>query len=917
MPSPRVPHAVAVLAAIASSSVAAHGLVAQRVQVRAEVPIAVQGKLLADPAKAGGRVTDPGPVVRLLESPNVDRFLRRAQDFIGRSDWPNAIRVIQDVIEGRTLEEATEREAAGREFTGTRPAGENPTTAASETAQSTGSSAHDPWRDAGESSTQSVFSADDRLYRPVQRLCHELLAAMPPEAVAWYRAQYAVHADRELDAARRARDVAALELVHDRWFLTRAANQALRTAGDLLMDQGRMRAAYQAYRRLLDVHQESARRDAGLDDLWLRTRAMLCLALLGERSSAGAVIDELREHHAMDSLRIQGELVPVAGLAESDAFRAVGVAHAAETARTRATAFRSPNERPVPLFEHRFTDPAPYRPGKGQDDQGQVVFIGNDNESPSATPRYGDFQPGTHACFLPGGAPDSATLAFFDHFRVTLVEASSGKLLASTTLDATVPGPAPGTPRVRIPAYDWNVLRVGADAERIYSVTGPSGRRLAGMKSVLRTTLEARRRSDLEPVWSTEASQELRDVTFLAAPTVEGSKLFVPAMHAGTYWLLALNANDGSILFRTPLHREGTELAKPPTVPVVVDAGSAYVLTNAGALASVDVLSGSIEWIRRYERSDPIRPPRRRPVADTQRQVAFGGQYFRELPLDGFAPSDLVVEGGLVVIAPSDGEELICVDGATGEPRWMCERRDMQYVIGAELGLLFLGGEDSVTAIGLASGVRLWRSSLPAFEGSTRWRGRGLVRDGRLLVPAERSVLVMPTDASQPWTSIPIPSFRLGRDPLGGATNLFAHGPWLAAAHAGGIEVFSTVDALFDVARQIDDPLRKAMVLAQAGELVAAVDAIENVAPSTDAGLLDEVGRRMVAWCGEIALAHATRGSRDKALEAMARARARMTSNRLVQRWHLVRIELFAALGDLDAVGAEQEALYALMETGG
>jgi hypothetical protein len=323
VPSPRVPHAVAVLAAIAPFALSS-GLPGQRLEAKPEVPIAVHDRLLADPAKAATQTGDPGPVVRLLESPNVDRFLRRAQDFLGRSDWPNAIRVIQDVIEGRTLEEGAPAGAEPAEVPA--PAKPNPQPApgpgvtrrtAAGQPEAAQPVADDPWRNADESGAQSVFSADERLYRPVQRLCHELLASLPPEGVAWYRTQFEVIADREYAAALRARDVSALELVYDRWFLTRAAARRCArpaTCSWTRADAGGPPGVSPAARRL----SESARRESGIDELWLRARLMLCLALLGERASAEAAVEELRSAHAEDSLRIQGELVPVKGLLESE-----------------------------------------------------------------------------------------------------------------------------------------------------------------------------------------------------------------------------------------------------------------------------------------------------------------------------------------------------------------------------------------------------------------------------------------------------------------------------------------------------------------------------------------------------------------------------------------------------------------------
>src|SRR5262245_227486 len=65
---------------------------------RVEVPLGAV-------AQAQGSVADdPGVAVEMFENPNLDRFLRRAQDFLAREQYASAIEVLQDVIEGRTLE---------------------------------------------------------------------------------------------------------------------------------------------------------------------------------------------------------------------------------------------------------------------------------------------------------------------------------------------------------------------------------------------------------------------------------------------------------------------------------------------------------------------------------------------------------------------------------------------------------------------------------------------------------------------------------------------------------------------------------------------------------------------------------------------------------------------------------------------
>lgn len=873
------------------------------------MPIGVQSGVLQEP-KPAGVVDDPGTPVRMLESSNVDRFLRRAQDFLGREDWPNAIKILQAVIEGRTVEEAEGGTPPG---TGV-PAVAEPTPAPED--PSAAPAPGGAWQDLGENGTQSVFSADNRLFRPVQRLCHELLASMPPAGTAWYRAQYEVVADKDLAAARAGRDVGALNAIYEHYFLTRSAGLALRAAADLLMDQGRLRAAQQAYRDLLEVYPETLRREAGIDELWVRARIALCLAMLGENNATGAAIADLRDHHGDESLRIEGELLPVKALEQSPLFSAARVTRVTDLGH-RPSALAAAGDTPVPLFEFRYADPQPYRPGRNANDDGSVIFVGGDAQGAAAAPRYTDFQPGNSVLFVPGQGPDEAELAFLDHYRLTLIDVPSGRVRAATDLSATVPSPTPGVPRMRIPTYDWMLLRVALAGDRLFTITGPGNVRLSGTKPLTRTTLEARRHSDLSLEWSSANSPILRDACFLATVVIDGDKLFVPAMVSEAFWLVALDARDGSVLFRTPLHREGTELTKPPAAPVVVESGTAYVLTNAGAVAAVDTLTGNLKWIRRYERSDPLRPRARVRVQNDARQMGFGGQVFHEVALDGFAPSDLVLRDGLLVLAPMDGNMLICLDASTGETRWRCERRDMQFPLGVEGDALFVGGEDSVTVLDFASGLRRARIDVPPFEGSANWRGRGMVCNGLVVIPSNRSLLVRRIGDDQGWSTITLPSFRLGLDPLGGPVNLFAQGPWFAAVHAGGIEVFSTNRAMRMVADQLEDPLRKASILAQAGELLAAVDALETIDLVKHPESRAAVGDRMLALSSEIALAYSSHGSREQALAMLDRARKTIQSAPMVERWHLARIEVFHALGDMDAMSDEQQALYKLMETGG
>lgn len=67
-------------------------------------PVGLQGGIVPGTDDASD---DIGRPARMLESTSVDRFVRAAKDLLAREDHVGAIRILQDVIEGRTVEEPT------------------------------------------------------------------------------------------------------------------------------------------------------------------------------------------------------------------------------------------------------------------------------------------------------------------------------------------------------------------------------------------------------------------------------------------------------------------------------------------------------------------------------------------------------------------------------------------------------------------------------------------------------------------------------------------------------------------------------------------------------------------------------------------------------------------------------------------
>jgi tetratricopeptide (TPR) repeat protein len=873
------------IAVLAAASLSA------QVRVRVEA-----GGRMVMVAPEGAGAADGGVPVQMFESPNLDRYLRKAQDLIARADHAGAIKVLQDVVEGRTLFDAGALAEPGRPVP--EPGERQPF------------DEDDP--------AHAVFSSDERLYRPVRRLCQELLAALPPQGIALYREKHEAAARALFEQGLRARDVHALERVFERYFVTVSAALALNAAGDVQMHQARYRGAIQTWRTLLEVYPAAARTEiTGLSDVAVSVKIVLCLMQLGERARAAELLESLQAQHPDATVRVMGELVRVADLRRSELF-AGAIAGAPRTTAPQPLALRAPVEDFVPVWEHRFFEPDPYQ--AAQRTRSSQVFMIEGQADGGAAPRPDFLSPGSSVAFSDG------EVLFLDHFRVRVGDLRTGMLRRESEGELGVPKPDASRARNRYALYDQVAQRVVEDEARYYAIVG---RAHAGnpIDPLLRNDLVACDRTTMAQVWSSEewrsagasAAGDYRDVTFLAAPTVFGQRLLVPILTRGIYALQCVDATNGEPLFRAHLHHGGSPLARAPSAPVALHKGIAYVLTNAGTVGAVDAFTGSTLWIRKYEREHPLRPPTpgRRPNAHAQ---LVAGTVYREIATEGFAPSDLIAIEGRLIVAPADGSVLLCLDGASGEILWLLSRPYRSaYVLGHNGAQVLLAGGEQVMCIDLRTGVRQWSAALPA---PSAWHGRGFVLDDLIAVPGDRCVYTLPLRGNGAergageWQRIPLRTAAVGAAPLEGASNLFVHGPYLVACYEGGIELHASLQALHELAQQTEDPEARAGWLTQAGDLVAAVAALEGLI--ADAARPEperaRAARRALPLVRDVALAMAAHAARAESLAMLQRCAEWPLSRGDRLQWQLARIEVLVALGDETAASVERDALYAMME---
>lgn len=925
---------------LACASLCAAVLSAQQLRVNAPLgALATRG--------AEQSIDDPGKRVEMFENPNLDRYLERAQMFLDLDDYTAAVKVLQDVIEGRTVEvfatrdEGKDQDAEDRNSGATqKDAPKTDSKPAKPRAAQTGRRSTSAGTKKGDERVASgeldarnaVFSRDGRIYRPVRRLCHELLSRMPDVGIQIYRTRHEFAADEMLTAAMVTGSLTALEQVANRYFVTLPAGRAMMLLADRLMHEGRYRASVQVLRDLIGVYPAQNRKELGIRDSWCHFKIALCLQLAGENEAAQQAVTQLADEYTEESLRIRGQLETIRELPNSKLFARDTVAIAAVPDRNAGIQWLQPETTElVPLWQYRFGNEQPYKDAKPSNRGGRNgMFFDGANRS-TAMPFANRYGPGTRVLFSSERDGDRSVprAVFLEHFRLRLADASSGLLIGQGDGVDAPPLAREGHPRVRIAACDYALLRPVEDEAHRFVIIGHESNTTQSKESLKSSQIVAYDKVTGKRAWTSENWQDgangLRQVTFLAAPTVFGGRLMLPSIRKDAYTLECLDRRTGEPLWHTPLHAGGSPFFKAPGCPVVVQGGIAFVATNAGCVAAVDAFAGDLRWIRRYERHDSAHKTfkkKKKPRSNGRRFNGYNNQ-FTQAVLDSFLPSDMIMHDGLLIIAPCDGEVLLAIEAATGQPVWMLDGRTryapygrLTEVIGHDATQLFVMSDSHLVSIELEGGLVRWMQKLPSWAGPKySGRGRGLVANGKVIVPNMRELLVFDANNKAPMRRLQLPAFDESREPLNGSCHVVVNGPWLAVGYQGGVEVYSTTKALGELAGNTEDSLRKASYLTKSGQPQQAEKVLaEAVSNSTDERVRVRAAKQLLALVSGRAERLARDGKLPAALKAMDEVRELLADRTVRLNWHLARIEICKDAGDMRAHETEQQSLYDYME---
>jgi outer membrane protein assembly factor BamB/tetratricopeptide (TPR) repeat protein len=270
---------------------------------------------------------------------------------------------------------------------------------------------------------------------------------------------------------------------------------------------------------------------------------------------------------------------------------------------------------------------------------------------------------------------------------------------------------------------------------------------------------------------------------FSNQPTVLPARLSPAVAYLDDFIVAASVKVESEILvYLTALDRNGKErwstylgsvessdylgMGSTVSIPLVVD-GYAYVLTNLGFLASVDVVDGQIRWLQAYGRLTD--QGKVQSIRDRRRWQA----------------NPILARDGLLYLAPQDTDSLVCIDAPTGEIVWKFPRDVHTTMLGFHDGKLILGGR-SIRALALdgeSHGRAVWRWKPPNTNLISLGRS-ALVRD-RVLVSDLNALYTIDLSTGKEL-SVALWDFR------GGGGNLAPlPSGHLAVASSGGILIYN------------------------------------------------------------------------------------------------------------------------------
>lgn len=712
---------------------------------------------------------------------------------------------------------------------------------------------------------EALCHPSPRLYVPLRAQVEERLAGFPPEGLAAYRQQVDRLAESQYAAAVARGDLAGVAAVAARFLLSSAGDNALDRLATAWLARGEPGRALRAWRRLLALCPDSDVAPAPL-----AAKLAVCLAQVQSPNAAGALLRAVADRLGPDTKTvIAGQATDLAALAAALAALPPAPEDASEwpVAGGNADHSRVPRSaiRPGALLWADVVQPR--ETARAAAEQRARLLVDGEGLPPEPSVRVLPIVSNGAAVYPTRGG-------------VVAREASTGKLRWEWPWQGEPRDWRGGGPFALPGSYSgsWSCSAEGLRVFCSIPMQVIAARGELGIGGEL-VALDARsgapqwRRSALSLLPADRATAGW----FVSAPLPVAGRLIV-GLRGGAggddFYLGCLRACDGSLLWRTfiaarpsdPLYRFGRY--EPWFEGMAAEAhGLAIACTGGGIVAGVEVASGAIRWLARYD------------------QVASRRAGWRWYRHDGWRSWTPLVADGIAYATPPDSDYLYAMDADTGRLLWRSERGDHRYMAGAREGRVYVAGSDAA-CLGPAGKLE-WQVQLPSPAA-----GRPVIAGRVLHVPVAGGIVFLDCATGGELAHVAradLPgglSARPGADPL--SSDLLVAAAKLFVATPYSVSVFGPLDRLAAIERQLaadpDDPLARYALgqeLQWAGDVPAAIQALARVVDaaarkpgSVDAAVLSDARRRLAACHSEMATRHERAGRLGPALASCEAALA-------------------------------------------
>jgi outer membrane protein assembly factor BamB len=604
-------------------------------------------------------------------------------------------------------------------------------------------------------------------------LCHQRLAALPPEQLAAYRKRIEPQARKWYEQGSAAHDEQLLRRVVDEAFCSQPAPRALDMLGDLAFERGDFGEAERSWRHIVQPAAESEQRgadnepwphlvcpDPQVDVARIRAKQFLAQLFRGDGQSSRPPLEKeltaFRAHHASSEGRLAGRRGNYADTLQALLRDTIPLRPREETLAWPTFAADPGRSSSVNGAARRlqriFLQPPQWRFSLEHHARLESELLAKPTDkplTPSARNRAMAFHPvivGDNVLVA-----DTRTVAAYSLIKGT----------ASVWYEKDVP--------------ENQSLKLPAPADLRYTLTVAGDRVFArlGMRDLIAERDGKENFSylvclNLTPGngekrfrWVATSDEVSRNAVFEGAPIVKDGRVLIAATRfEGGQSITAIHCYSAhtdrapqaiwrrDVCSTTELHGN----ARRWRHNLLTLAGSLVVYaSHSGAIIALDAQTGRQVWAVRYPSQSGTAI-----ASDTSDSM----EWTRDL-----APC--VYAAGRLYVAPADSDRVLCLDPATGSILWERGAIKVVHLLGVAHDRLILTLPHAIRALDATTGTDLWQ--MPDMGRSLATLGRGFLADNLVFWPTTMGLKVLDVDDGQQSSDFPpdvlaakLPPERLG-----------------------------------------------------------------------------------------------------------------------------------------------------------